>query len=99
MMTKEGKKIFMGHLNSSGSPDQVAQLVSVVPMCQICESGPRLGHVQKSTSDCMDRWSDRSMFLSLSKSINQSINSSGNGKAKASRSCCYLKGSAEVGKE
>ena len=95
MMIKEGKKTFMGHLNSSGSPGQVAQLVSVVPMCRGCEFEPWLGHVQKSTSECMDRWSDRLMFLSFSQ--NQSINSSGNEKAKANRSCCYLNVSAEVG--
>ena len=35
-------------------------------MCQGCGFDHRSGHIQKSTSECINKWNNKSMFLSLS---------------------------------
>ena len=36
------------------SPGGVAQLVSVVPICQGCRFDPWSGHIQQSTNECIN---------------------------------------------
>ena len=47
-------------------PGRVLQLVSVVTICQVTGLLPGLGHVQEATSECINGWNNKSMFLSLS---------------------------------
>lgn len=54
------------HLKRSLLPWPVSSVVwSIVPMRQGRGFSPWLGHVQESTSKCMDEWNNKSMFLSL----------------------------------
>ena len=63
------------------SPGQVTQLVkSIHPICQGCRFDSWSGHMEESISECINKWNNKSMFLSLlllppsSLSVSKSIN-------------------------
>ena len=39
---------------------------NVIPIHQGCEFIPRSGHIQESTNECINKWNNKSMFLSFS---------------------------------
>ena len=45
-------------------PGHVAQLVSVIPIYQICRFDLQSRHVQESTNEYTDKWNNKSMSLS-----------------------------------
>ena len=51
------------------SPGQVAQLIRVWSLYTKVVGSIPSGHIQESTSECINKWNNKSMFLSLSLSL------------------------------
>ena len=49
---------------SRTGPDQVAQLISVVWICQGHGFDLWSGHIQEATTDCINKWNNKLMSLS-----------------------------------